>query len=414
MASKADKLRNAAGKAKVEIIKSLVRENVDVNSQDRDGCTALYQAVSALKDFKAIVRDRKVVSVRAVPLSDVKQVVGILLRAGADPNLSSEEYGSPLMLASWAGDLPVIRMLVNAGAQVDWQSNDGDSALSRAVLYPPKADVVEFLLKHGASPLLKNVEGLTVVEQAKKASRLDPKGMQPICNMVATAAANFYKNKPPERSKMPANPRPQSPLLGIKDFIELNRAQMEWSLFAVKAPADAVARAFAKFHKITRWNQNVRLKPKKGMQFVARLTVVVKIRQNPWTVVLRSIMDVSVEELVGVPKEAKAISAALKTRAISFIAEDTSSALGYQIFDSGKLVESADWENGCAFHSFSSKLRQKPALERVDNDFADSLFREEGIYVPACYPCGEGNKAWLAVDPKSGKAIERAHLMAPI
>jgi hypothetical protein len=115
--------------------------------------------------------------------------------------------------------------------------------------------------------------------------------------------------------------------------------------------------------------------------------------------------------LTQVPQEAKELSSRLKTRAITFFAEDTSGAMGYEIFENGKSLESAEWESGGDFSRFKSTLREEPPLEVVEDDFADELFRTQGIYLPACYPKSKGQKQWLAVESASLNTIERADLI---
>jgi hypothetical protein len=58
-------------------------------------------------------------------------------------------------------------------------------------------------------------------------------------------------------------------------------------------------------------------------------------------------------------------------------------------------------------------LRKRPDLDKVTDDFVDELFRQEGIYVPACYPMVEDEDTWLAVQKASTDAVERADLIEP-
>jgi hypothetical protein len=138
---------------------------------------------------------------------------------------------------------------------------------------------------------------------------------------------------------------------------------------------------------------------------------VVQVKQNPWTIIFRSLLFVDEAALAGAAEDAKELSARLNTRALSFIGEDTSGANGCKVFEKGKLLEDFEWEVGGEFFRFKSSLRKRPALESVDDSFVDELFRAEGIYVPSCYPMADTGEPWLAVEKSSEGLVERADLL---
>jgi hypothetical protein len=49
--------------------------------------------------------------------------------------------------------------------------------------------------------------------------------------------------------------------------------------------------------------------------------------------------------------------------------------------------------------------------QKVDEDEADEFFRDQGIYLPACYPKSKANRSWLVVEKASDTRIERADLI---
>ena len=403
MPSKTTQLAKAAGRADFRRVASLLREGADVNGSDKDGTGALLSAVSSLGFIKKEVIKGRLVRTRPVPLEAVYKTVRLLLRAGAEPNLGHDEYGTPLFSAAGDGNLPVVRMLIEAGALRDPVHETGLTPLASAV-YRGRAKVVEYLLRCGADPRLKDADGRSVLEAARFVRQRGPK-WHPIYKMVQAA----YARLPKSRGGKPARQSP-GPALGLEDFTGMD-VHPEWSLFAVKAPADAVAKALADFRKALRFERSVSLKQSKKFEQVAPLTAVVGIKANPWAVVLRSIGVVSAQELEGVPEEAKTISAELKTRAATFLFEDTSNAMGYALYERGRVLEEAEWECGGAMTSFTSTLRQRPEGRRFNADFADQLFRGEGIYIPACYPRLEGGRVWLSVQKSSAGLIDRAHLL---
>jgi len=201
--------------------------------------------------------------------------------------------------------------------------------------------------------------------------------------------------------------------LGVTDFIATAyNTEAEWSLVAVKAPIDQVAAAFADFRKPKRWLRDVpRANAAEVDDVDSSLVSILQTKGNPWTVVVRELFDVTEFGMNEVMLIAKTLSSKLKTRAITFVAEDTSGAIAYDLFDGGKLLEHAEWEEGGSFFSFQSTLRKQPALDAVTQEFADEVFCREGIYLPACYPKSDGEKVWLCVEKVSAGAVERADLM---
>jgi hypothetical protein len=205
---------------------------------------------------------------------------------------------------------------------------------------------------------------------------------------------------------------PNSTPLGVTHFLDfMYDGQPEWSLFAIRAPFDDVANAFAAYRKPKHRYTNVPRQPAgaEGDE-LAHLAAIVKVKDNPWTVVFRSLLWVDSSHLAEVPQDAKELSTRLKTRAVTFFAEDTSGAMAYEILELGKSLENAELMDG-EFSSFKSTFRKQPALEEVGDEFADEVFREQGIYLPSCYPRSEGGKHWLAVDKVSAGTIERADLI---
>lgn len=404
MPSKTIQLINAASRADFRRVASLLRAEAEVNGLAKDGTTALRCAVAGLGFSKKQVIKGRLVSIRGAPLEDVYKTVRLLLKAGADPNLGHDEYGTPLFSAAGDGNLPVVRMLIQAGALPNPVHETGLTPLASAV-YRGRARVVEYLLRHGADPRLSNAEGQSVLDAARLLVRNRGPEYRPIYEMVRAAYATL-----PKSGSTKATSQSVGPALGVKDFTRMD-VHPEWSVFAVKAPGDAVAKALAEFRKPVRLDRRVPLKPAKKFEQIARLTAVVVVKANPWTVVLRSVGDVSSQELEGVPEEAKTISAKLKARAATLLFEDTSHAMGYALYERGRLLEEAEWERGGEMSSFTSTLRQQPKRKRFGEDFADQLFRSEGIYIPACYPRMEGGRVWLSVQKPSVGLIDRADLL---
>jgi len=75
-------------------------------------------------------------------------ITDILLRAGADPNTNDRKGFTPLMMAAQNGDTLMLRILINAGANLYTANDDDYDALGCAVRYG-QAEAVSFLLQNG-------------------------------------------------------------------------------------------------------------------------------------------------------------------------------------------------------------------------------------------------------------------------
>lgn len=204
----------------------------------------------------------------------------------------------------------------------------------------------------------------------------------------------------------------QSSHLGVADFLKfMNEGQPEWAILAIKASAEEVADELGDFHGVKNIFKSVEIKTGAEYDEIEQLVAVVQVKDNPWTIIFRTLLYVDEAAIEGVAEDAKELSGRLNTRAISFIGEDTSGANAYKLFEKGKLLEDVEWEAGGEFFRFKSSLRKRPALESVEETFVDEFFRGEGVYVPCCYPRAEKGEPWLAVEKASEGLVERADLI---
>lgn len=130
-----------------EALKLLLANHLDVNFKGGNGSTALGEATI---------------------LGNVENV-RTLLKAGAktDARVSSGRY-TPLMLAAMRNDPQLVRMLIDAGSEVDARDVVGSTALMWAA-YSERGNsaVVELLLKAGAEVNARNDKGETAMRWAK-------------------------------------------------------------------------------------------------------------------------------------------------------------------------------------------------------------------------------------------------------
>ncbi len=156
----------------------LADKGADVNQPDRTGATPLYSAVDMHTLQTSFGRPELTRAVFDGALGAAK----MLIAHGADPNSALKtkvlkrtynagdarlaEGATPLMRAAKANDVAMMRVLIDAGADLDRQMANGDTALHVAMNSPK---TVRFLTDEGASVFLENARGLTPLGALLKA-----------------------------------------------------------------------------------------------------------------------------------------------------------------------------------------------------------------------------------------------------
>jgi ankyrin repeat protein len=108
-------------------VAALLAKKVDVNAREEDGATPLAWA-----------------AVRC----NVKNA-DLLLKAGANPNLTNEQFVGPLYLAIENGSSTIVRLLLEYGANPKIAREDGETVLMEATRLG-QVDVMKMLLDRGA------------------------------------------------------------------------------------------------------------------------------------------------------------------------------------------------------------------------------------------------------------------------
>lgn len=143
-----DPLVNAAFKNDVDLVRQLVLTSPDVNVSDQaTGQTALSYAIE----------------------NGNREMVRILLGAGADINAKGRAGQTALMFLNGKADLDLVRDLLRAGADVNVRDQRGETPLLSAATSSSFA-VIRELVSYGAGMDAKNNEGTTVLMRAAENS----------------------------------------------------------------------------------------------------------------------------------------------------------------------------------------------------------------------------------------------------
>ncbi len=148
-----DVLIGAAGSGIPAVVQEILKYKPDANSRGQDGTTALITCLQAHH-----YKEKDV---------NLREVVRMLLDAGADPNIADNKGKTPLIANS--RDLEIAQMLIAHGANVNVRASDGFTALLNA----GTVELTRFLLEHGADPFAKTERGETALDWAKQMNRKD-------------------------------------------------------------------------------------------------------------------------------------------------------------------------------------------------------------------------------------------------
>jgi ankyrin repeat protein len=135
-------LSTAVISGNIRMIKHLLKYvNLDLNTQDYDGETALIKAVSY----------------------NYPEVVELLINAGADVNIHTNDGYTALIYAATTDNTKLVELLINAGADVNAHTNHGFTALILAALHG-HTDIAELLINAGADVNAHTDNGYTALQ----------------------------------------------------------------------------------------------------------------------------------------------------------------------------------------------------------------------------------------------------------
>lgn len=152
------KLLDAAFQLKLSAVKKHLKAGASVKKGDKNGCDALYNAVSCIWQSDA-------------PETAAKQkpVVEFLIEQGADVNKQYKFLSgwTPVMMAACSGHMGALAALIDAGADIEKTDDYKFTPLMRAALNG-RAESVKLLLAKGAGTKKKNDSKDTALKLARE------------------------------------------------------------------------------------------------------------------------------------------------------------------------------------------------------------------------------------------------------
>ncbi len=167
------------------VVEVLLKNGADPNHKDENGNSSLIWAVlqkrknvpksdylniiSSLLRYKANMNEANDKGYNAVHYAIYNRripEVQLFLANGADPNLTFGK-ASALAMAIQKKSFPLVKILVEAGVNINKVSETGESALHFAVAHQTY-EIAEFLLDSGINKELRTNQNLTALDYAKK------------------------------------------------------------------------------------------------------------------------------------------------------------------------------------------------------------------------------------------------------
>jgi len=166
------RLADQAMEGNLEGVRSLLSQQVDVNSAQGDGMTALHWAayrddlplaellIEAKANLDAETRVGAITPLILAARNGSGATIATLLKAGADPGKAAASGATPLMSAATSGIVDAVKALVDGGADLNARERtNGQTALMFAA-WENRAGVIQLLIERGAHPGLSSFVNL--------------------------------------------------------------------------------------------------------------------------------------------------------------------------------------------------------------------------------------------------------------
>ncbi|MFO0867956.1 MAG: hypothetical protein U0935_03335 [Pirellulales bacterium] len=178
----------------------------------------------------------------------------------------------------------------------------------------------------------------------------------------------------------------------------MDAATEGWSLVAVRAPIERVARVFQQRDEVLAYEEDVTFRPLRGhpqlqLERAERWAFLLQLAGNPWSVLLRTVDWITPGDALGVRRWAAELSSRLVTEALSSVG---------------------------AYHGAECRrFRFGQEVGRVDTDDPETDFlsfcAEHDFQLPACFIGGDEIQATLYLDdlaPAELRRVDRLRIQA--
>ncbi|MGL5725366.1 ankyrin repeat domain-containing protein [Cetobacterium sp.] len=95
-------------------------------------------------------------------IEENEEIIELLLKYGANPNIKADDGSTPLIVASANGNLETAKLLLEYGANPNIKADDGTTALIIGAEYQ-QIEIIKLLLKYGADSNIKDNNGTTAL-----------------------------------------------------------------------------------------------------------------------------------------------------------------------------------------------------------------------------------------------------------
>jgi ankyrin repeat protein len=156
-----------------EIVQMLLDAGANVNIQNKSGYTALMLAISHKETFKMLLdagadvnlQDKNGKTVLHAAYND-EELFSLLLNYKPNLNLQDNSGQTVLMLSAGTTHIDIVEMLIGTGADIHLQDNRGETSLFKAAMVKSKPQNLRMLIEAGANVNHENYEGKTAFYMA--------------------------------------------------------------------------------------------------------------------------------------------------------------------------------------------------------------------------------------------------------
>lgn len=136
----------------LQLTNLLIAAGADVNMPDTKGTTPLLAAINSTAHLQG--------------KESANNIVHSLLNGGCLVDKSNPAGATPLMLAAGFKNVPVIHMLISAGANVNQADNSGRTAFAMAIEGQRNVTALQTLMQYGAATHIPDHKGKTPLDKA--------------------------------------------------------------------------------------------------------------------------------------------------------------------------------------------------------------------------------------------------------